>query len=68
MGKRSGIFFAIAAVIMTVIIWGNPVTRFRAALLPETPVITPANLSFADLELNVESERLMAHVNAVSQL
>lgn len=76
MGKRRGGFFkvlrksgvyAIAAVIMTVAVWGNPLTHFKAAFFPEVSVVVPANPEIANLQLDVDSRRLMAHVNAVSQ-
>jgi len=65
--KRSGIFFAIAAIIMTVIVWGNPIKLLKTAFIPEIPVVTPASPAIANLELNVDSGLLMAHVNAIAQ-
>ncbi|MEM9149820.1 MAG: M28 family peptidase [Cyanobacteria bacterium P01_F01_bin.3] len=66
MKKRGGIFFAIAAVIMTVVLWGNPITHVKTAFFPEILVLSTAPIS-TDFESTVDSDRLMTHVNAVSQ-
>jgi len=66
MGKR-GIFFAIAATIMVAIIWGNPIDRIRTAFFPEIPVALPTDQSLEALNLAVDPERLMSHVNAISE-
>ncbi|MFK8182921.1 MAG: M28 family peptidase [Phormidesmis sp.] len=69
MVKRGGFFFVIAALIMALIIWGNPIPRITRALLPAPPAPLPASTltQSAALNLNVEDKRLMAHVNALSE-
>ncbi len=67
MSKRSGFFLLIAAVVMAVVVWGNPITHFKSVLMPEIPVVLPINSFATDVDLDVDSAQLMAHVNAVSQ-
>ncbi|MEL7071320.1 MAG: M28 family peptidase [Cyanobacteria bacterium J06581_3] len=67
MGKRGGFFLAIAAVIMTVIIWGNPINAIKSAFLPEIPVIVTNFQPSQGVSLTVEEARMMAHVRAVAQ-
>lgn len=67
MGKRNGVFFVIAAVIMSVVVWGNPVTQIKTAFFPEIPVIVATDPTVINLDLAVESAVLTAHVNTVSQ-
>ncbi len=37
MTKRGGLFFAIAAIVMSVIVWGNPIAALTSAFFPEIP-------------------------------
>lgn len=69
MGKRSGLFITIAALVMTVTIWGNPINAFITALSPAAPPAVPAPVenSFQPLDLNVEVGRLMTHVEAIAR-
>ncbi|MEL6816826.1 MAG: M28 family peptidase [Cyanobacteria bacterium J06598_3] len=67
MGKRGGLFFAIAALIMTAIIWGNPIPRIKAAFFPKIPSLVPISQSVTALELSVDEAQLMAHVKAIAQ-
>ncbi len=66
MGKRGGVFFLIAALIMTGVIWGNPITRVQSAFFPDIPSIRVSQ-SLAAIELTVGELQLMAHVNAIAQ-
>ena len=67
MGKRGGFFFVVAAAVMTVLVWGNPVEHFKAAFVPEIPPVIVRNSFVATTEVNVDGARLMAHVNAIAQ-
>ncbi|EDX85728.1 peptidase, M28 family [Synechococcus sp. PCC 7335] len=67
MGKRSGVFIAIAAITMTILIWGNPITRIRSVLLPEIPAITPSIQTYSNLNLIIDQTQLLNHVSNVSQ-
>ncbi len=68
MGKSGGFFFAIAAIAMSIIIWGNPVTHLTKALLPPPVTALPeSSLANATVDLNVREDRLMAHVKAIAQ-
>lgn len=65
MGKRSGIFLAIAAITMGLLIWGNPVARIRATLFPEIEIIIPQTPS--ELSFDIDQALLLNHVTSVSQ-
>lgn len=68
MGKSGGFFFAIAAIIMSLIVWGNPVTQLTEAFSPTEVAPLPAStLARTELNLTVEEARLMAHVEAMAQ-
>ncbi|MEL6604573.1 MAG: M28 family peptidase [Cyanobacteria bacterium J06614_10] len=65
--KKRGLSFVIAAVIMVVIIWGNPINRIKTTFFPEIPAIIPADNSSVTLDLTVDEARLWQHVNAIAQ-
>ncbi len=65
MGKRSGIFIAIAAITMVLLIWGNPVDGIKSAFFPEIAAIAPQAPS--DVSLSVDQALLLDHVSQVSQ-
>ncbi|MEM6449096.1 MAG: M28 family peptidase [Cyanobacteria bacterium P01_D01_bin.105] len=67
--RSSGLFFATAALIMGLVIWGNSVPELMNALLPAppTPLPTSSIAKSATFDLNVEERRLMAHIEALSQ-
>jgi hypothetical protein len=68
--KRSGIFLAIATLVMSIAIWGNPLDDITAAFSSTTAPEPSANLENAlanASNLNIDSEQLMAHLAAVSQ-
>lgn len=67
MRKRGGLFFGIAAIIMALIIWGNPIPRIQAVFFPQVPAIVPASQSIVAANLTVDTDRLMSHVAALSQ-
>ncbi|MGB3573545.1 MAG: M28 family peptidase [Phormidesmis sp.] len=71
MTKRGGLFFAIAAIAMSVIVWGNPITALRDALktgfFPDIPAITSSADSLAATSLFMDEAQLMAHVNAIAK-
>lgn len=77
MGKSSGLFLAIAALVASAIVWVSPIDRLMAAipaLWPAVPLasldtntskdISPANIS---PDISVDEARLMAHVVAIAQ-
>lgn len=66
-GRQGGVFFAIAAIIMSVIVWGNPITRVQSFFLPNIPAIVPTSQSLAAIDLTVDGSALMSHVNAIAQ-
>ncbi|MEL6260672.1 MAG: M28 family peptidase [Cyanobacteria bacterium J06626_6] len=65
--KKRGLFFAIAAIIMVGIVWGNPITRIKATFFPEIPVLLPADESLAAVNISVDEALLWQHVNAIAQ-
>ncbi len=64
MGKRSGIFIAIAAITMVLLVWGNPVAKIKSAFFPEIKAIAPKAPS--DISLSVDQALLLDHVSKVS--
>ena len=68
MVKRGGVFFAIAALIMTVIIWGNPIPEILTAVLPAPPqpLPVPSLTPSAAAKLSIDQAQLMAHVEALN--
>ncbi len=73
MGKRSGLLIAIAALVMSVAIWGNSIATFVTAFSFAAPPVgqSPAadsSLERPDLTLNldIDAARLMAHVEAIA--
>ena len=53
---------------MTLIIWGNPVTRLIEAFSPAAPAAPPqALLALSTADLSVDPDRLMAHVQALAK-
>ncbi|MBE9064515.1 M28 family peptidase [cf. Phormidesmis sp. LEGE 11477] len=67
MAKRSGIFLTIAALTMTLLIWGNPITHIRSVFFPEISAITPPVKAFSNLTIDVDADRLLNHVSSFSQ-
>lgn len=69
MVKSGGFFFAIAAIVMVFIVWGNPIPEIATALLPAPPAPLPSStLSLAeDFDLTVDEQNLMAHVQALAE-
>jgi len=69
--KRGGLFFAIAAIAMSVIVWGNPITALRDALktgfFPDIPAVTSSADSLAATSLFMDEAKLMTHVNAIAR-
>ncbi len=74
MSKSNGVFLAIATLIMSVVIWGNPVTHLIAAFAPPAPIAqtettraieTTINLS--ELDLSADEQQLMGYVTALDQ-
>lgn len=63
MGKRSGLFLVIAALVVSVTIWGNPIDSLVTALSPTAPTTDRFQQR---LHLNVEADRLMTHVEAIA--
>ncbi len=64
MGKRGGIFLAIAGITMVLLIWGNPIAFIRSAFFPRIAVVEP---QLSDVRLIVDQARLLDHVDNVSQ-
>ncbi|MEL7350701.1 MAG: M28 family peptidase [Cyanobacteria bacterium P01_A01_bin.116] len=74
MSKSYGLFLTVAALVMSIVIWGNPVSKLVAAFSPTaTPsgleALSPATteLNVAQLNLTVDESQLMAHVTALAQ-
>ncbi len=68
MGKSGGFFLAIAAIVMTVIIWGNPITRLISTFAPPPVTALPeSSLASTTVDLSVNEDQLMAHVEAIAQ-
>lgn len=69
MGKSGGFFFAIAAIVMSIVIWGNPITQLINTFSPPPVTALPsASLSSNAIDLSVDEAQLMAHVEAIAQL
>ena len=68
MAKSGGLFFATAALIMMLVVWGNPIPEIANSLLPKPPAPLPADslVQPSTLDLRVDADRLMAHVEALS--
>lgn len=75
MRKSGGIFFAIAALIVTLVIWGNPMNRLIETFAPPPLELPTANALTAPsrntspqiIDLSVDVTQLMAHVDALAQ-
>lgn len=70
MGKSSGFFLAIAALIMSAVIWGNPLTSLISAFSPQ-PIAMPtvdAAATSAALDLSADEALMMTHIAALSQV
>jgi len=68
MGKSGGFFLTIAAIIMSVIIWGNPITRIINTFAPPpVTALTESSLENTAVDLSVNENQLMAHVEAITQ-
>ncbi|MGB3299455.1 MAG: M28 family peptidase, partial [Phormidesmis sp.] len=67
MRKSGGFFFAIAAIAMAIVIWGNPITQLVAAFSPAAPTATASHLALSTADLSVDLDRLMAHVQALAK-
>ena len=66
MRKSGGFFFAIAAIIMAVVIWGNPLSPIMAMFAPPEP-IEPSAVAISTVDLGVDEAQLMATVRDFSQ-
>ena len=68
MKKSGGFFFAIAAIALAIIIWGNPINQLGAAFAPPDPTIPLTSApTRSTAELSVDLDRLMAHVQALAK-
>lgn len=75
MKKSGGIFFAIAALVVALAIWGNPINHLVAAFspppieLPSAHSLTADSLSTSPktIDLSVDETQLMGHVEALAQ-
>lgn len=67
MRKSGGFFFAIAAIAMALVIWGNPVTQLVEAFSPAAPTEPASDLALSTADLSVDLDRLMAHVQALAK-
>jgi hypothetical protein len=69
MRKNGGFFFAIAAVALSITIWGNPISRLISVFSADAPAIETRTLSLSRsaAELGVDETQLMAHVQAIAQ-
>jgi len=72
MRKSGGIFFAIAALVVTLAIWGNPVSRLISAFSPpaiEVPSATSLTTTSLTpkIDLSVNETALMGHVEALGK-
>jgi Zn-dependent M28 family amino/carboxypeptidase len=67
MKKSGGFFFAIAAIAISIIIWGNPISRLLAAFSAPPAATSPLSLSRSAADLGVDEANLIAHVQAIAQ-
>ncbi|MGC1308003.1 MAG: M28 family peptidase [Phormidesmis sp.] len=67
MGKSGGVFIVLAALVMSVIIWGNPLPKLIAAFIPQAPTALTISSLPASLDLSVTEAQLMSHVAALAQ-
>ncbi len=69
MRKSGGFFFAIAAIALSITIWGNPLSRLITAFSADTSALQTSTLSLSKsaTDLGVDEAQLMAHVQALAQ-
>jgi Zn-dependent M28 family amino/carboxypeptidase len=70
MRKSNGFFLAIAALIMSVVIWGNPVTSLISAFSPKPismPIVDAAAPNIA-MVLSTDEALMMSHIAALAQV
>jgi hypothetical protein len=68
MKKSGGFFFAIAAIALSIIIWGNPIARLVSVFSLTAPAVptSPLSLARSTFDLEVDAAKLMAHVQAIA--
>ena len=67
MRRSNLLFFAIAAIVLSLIVWGRSIPQMLAQFNPAVPIEIPAEATLVDLDLTVDAQRLMASVGAIAQ-
>ena len=66
--KKSGIFFfAIAAITLSLIIWGRSIPQFISGFNPAVSIELPAESAPTRLDLTIDAEQLLDHVYAIAR-
>lgn len=66
--KSGGFFLAMAAIAITIILWGNPINWLGAAVAPAAPTAPlSTGLTRSTAALTVDLDRLMAHVQTLAK-
>ena len=66
--RKSGLFFfGIAAVVLSLVIWGQSIPQFIASINPAVSIELPQESAPASLDLTVDTNQLMNHVRALAR-
>lgn len=66
--RKSGVFFfAIAAIALSLIIWGQSIPQFIAGFTPTVSIELPADSAPTGLDLTIDAKRLLGHVQAIAK-
>ena len=66
--RKSGVFFfAIAAITLSLIIWGRSIPQFIAGFNPAVSIELPADSAPTGLDLTVDAKQLLDHVYAIAK-
>ncbi|PZO20562.1 MAG: peptidase M28 [Leptolyngbya foveolarum] len=66
--RKSGLFFfGLAAIILSLVIWGQSIPQMLAGFNPAASIELPAESAPSILDLTVDAEQLLNHVYAIAQ-
>ncbi len=67
MRKRGLFFFGLAAIILSLVIWGQSIPQMLAGFNPVVSIELPEESASSNLDLTVNEEQLLSHVLAIAQ-
>lgn len=67
MRKSSAFFFAIAAIVLSSIIWGGSIPQLISRLNPAASIEIPTATAPTGLDLTVDAQQLLSYVNALDR-